>query len=158
MSNREGALVIFNRCVENREAWSQKEWGRCGVREERRECAYARPKSSIGVLHWRAHWWRHIYPFFVGQLPLLKTGKQLWHHAFSLYVCMAIPALESVDWSSRIFVSPLCHLIPPHCRTFELPATGVLANLWAGSGADAACFTVLKCCGVMNLGKICHFC
>jgi len=46
----ERVLLVFNRCVENREACFQKERGRCGERDSS-ECAYAPSNSVYSELH-----------------------------------------------------------------------------------------------------------
>lgn len=75
----ERVLLVFNRCVENREACFQKERGRCGERDSS-ECAYARSNSVDSKLHCGRADFKTCYDFMCGlfQFKLFRESFFCW--------------------------------------------------------------------------------
>jgi len=78
--------LLFNRCVENREACFQKERGRCGERDSG-ECAYARSNSVDSELHCGRSDFKTCYDFMY-RLFQFKLFRESFFCSTSMIACI----------------------------------------------------------------------
>jgi hypothetical protein len=114
----ERVLLVFNRCVENREACFQKERGRCGERESS-EYTYARSNSLDSELHCGRDDFKTCYDFMYGlfQFKLFRESFFCWT---SVIACIFLKEVEMPGTCASPIISNNKQIRSPKNQCFKV--------------------------------------